>query len=55
LKNDRTVAAVCHQEDQRIILDRIETWSGTAHDRSVSRRLSRGYFRHAGPITAPRW
>lgn len=29
LKLDRTVAAVCHQEGEQIILDRMETWAGT--------------------------
>jgi len=29
LKSDRTVAAVCHQEGEQIILDRMKTWAGT--------------------------
>lgn len=29
LKSDRTVAAVCHEEDQRIVLDRIAVWGGS--------------------------
>ena len=29
LKNDRTVATVCHLEDKTVVLDRQETWRGT--------------------------
>jgi phage terminase large subunit-like protein len=29
LKRDRTVATVCHMEDDKVILDRQQTWSGT--------------------------
>ena len=29
LKNDRTVATVCHLEDKTVVLDRQETWQGT--------------------------
>jgi phage terminase large subunit-like protein len=29
LKHDRTVAAICHSNSARIVLDRIQTWQGT--------------------------
>ncbi len=29
LKRDRTVAAVCHREDERVVLDRIAVWQGS--------------------------
>ena len=29
LKHDRTVAAVCHREEDRVVLDRMEVWAGT--------------------------
>lgn len=29
LKRDRTVAVICHREDQRIVLDRIAVWKGS--------------------------
>ena len=29
LTSDRTVAAVCHQDGERIVLDRMEVWAGT--------------------------
>jgi phage FluMu gp28-like protein len=29
LKNDRTVAAVCHLDGARVVLDRLQVWSGS--------------------------